>query len=349
MKISVKKLLSVILALIMLAAAFSAVSTGAFAAEKHNIIVKSAQGLFKDVAASFDPGEAFSIQLDLKTKCQLSDVTISVRYDEEQIRVRKFESPFSLPGPISNETEKGEYLFVVGTANELIDTTKGGEFLSLIGKARDTFNKDQEIIIDVQTLRGGRYKDDETVDISFEELYVAWSKVENTNFTLASSFKDKINFNPQPSTEKPTEKPTQAPTTTAKPTEKPTEAPTTTAKPTEKPTEATETTAKPTAKPTEATEKPSSTPTEKPTATETKEPAKNLIYGDTDLSGVVNIKDATLIQQHLAKIKTMSSDSLAVANVDGDESVSVKDATCIQKSLALLSGSGKVNQPYTKA
>ncbi len=117
-------------------------------------------------------------------------------------------------------------------------------------------------------------------------------------------------------TEKPTETPTVKPTET--PTEKPTEAPTV------KPTEA------PTVKPTDApTEKPTDTPTEKPS-----EPDTIPLYGDADLNGTVNIKDATTIQKYAAGMITFDDIQFTQANVTGDKAVNVRDATAIQKYVA---------------
>lgn len=59
-------------------------------------------------------------------------------------------------------------------------------------------------------------------------------------------------------------------------------------------------------------------------------------HGDTNLDLKVNIKDATLIQKHLAKIKTISEPQLALSDVDGKEGVNIKDATHLQKWLAGL-------------
>ncbi len=56
--------------------------------------------------------------------------------------------------------------------------------------------------------------------------------------------------------------------------------------------------------------------------------------GDVNLDSKVNIKDATLIQKHLAKIKEISELQLSLADVDGKKGVNVKDATYLQKWLA---------------
>ena len=63
---------------------------------------------------------------------------------------------------------------------------------------------------------------------------------------------------------------------------------------------------------------------------------RNFPHGDTNLDMKVNIKDATLIQKHLAKIRTVSEDQLALSDVDGKEGVNIKDATHLQKWLAGL-------------
>ncbi len=58
--------------------------------------------------------------------------------------------------------------------------------------------------------------------------------------------------------------------------------------------------------------------------------------GDVNLDTKVNIKDATLIQKHLAKLSSLSEHQLVFADVDGKEGVSIKDTTHLQKWLAGL-------------
>ncbi len=70
-------------------------------------------------------------------------------------------------------------------------------------------------------------------------------------------------------------------------------------------------------------------PTTKPT-----EPAGDYLKGDSDCNGKINVKDATLIQKHIAKISTLSSQGMENAEVDGNGKVNVKDATMIQKFIA---------------
>jgi len=58
------------------------------------------------------------------------------------------------------------------------------------------------------------------------------------------------------------------------------------------------------------------------------------IIGDADENGTVNIKDATIIQKHVADFVTLKGVGKAVADVDGNDFVNVKDATAIQKYVA---------------
>ncbi len=58
--------------------------------------------------------------------------------------------------------------------------------------------------------------------------------------------------------------------------------------------------------------------------------------GDVNLDAKVNIKDATLIQKHLAKITEVLDFQLQLADVDGKEGVNIKDATHLQKWIAGL-------------
>ena len=56
--------------------------------------------------------------------------------------------------------------------------------------------------------------------------------------------------------------------------------------------------------------------------------------GDVNLDSNVNIKDATLIQKHLAGLSNFDEAQRILADVDGLEGVNIKDATHLQKWLA---------------
>lgn len=58
------------------------------------------------------------------------------------------------------------------------------------------------------------------------------------------------------------------------------------------------------------------------------------LKGDADCDSVVNIKDATKIQKHLASLETLSEQGLANADTDADGNITIKDATTIQKHIA---------------
>ncbi|MBR3988005.1 MAG: starch-binding protein [Clostridia bacterium] len=76
----------------------------------------------------------------------------------------------------------------------------------------------------------------------------------------------------------------------------------------------------------------------KPTDPVTKptDPVGEYLKGDADLDGKVNVKDATLIQKHVAKIVEMNALAQANADVDGNKAINIKDATTIQKFVANL-------------
>lgn len=60
------------------------------------------------------------------------------------------------------------------------------------------------------------------------------------------------------------------------------------------------------------------------------------ILGDADLDGKVTVKDATLIQKHLADLEKLSPESMALSDTNRDSKISVGDATAIQKLVAGL-------------
>ena len=58
--------------------------------------------------------------------------------------------------------------------------------------------------------------------------------------------------------------------------------------------------------------------------------------GDADLSYKVTVRDATLIQKHVAKLEKFSKGQLHIADADNDGSVTVRDATVVQKYVAKI-------------
>ncbi|MBQ2825122.1 MAG: starch-binding protein [Clostridia bacterium] len=155
-----------------------------------------------------------------------------------------------------------------------------------------------------------------------------------------------------------TEPTTTVPVTTVKPTEVPTTAPKT--EPSEtKPvvttapkTEPSETqpvvTTVPKTEPSETT--PTATTVTPPvitkptTAPKPTDPAEYVMLGDTDFTGKVNIKDATLIQKHLAKIETLGEKAIFAGDVDGSTVLNIRDVTYIQKWLAKMDIDFKIGE-----
>ena len=175
------------------------------------------------------------------------------------------------------------------------------------------------------------------------------SKIGNLYTTIADDDDTKPTTKPaetQPATTKATEAVTTEVTTEA--TEVTTEATTVATEPTEVTTEATEATI-PTettaiiTETTEPTEVITSTPDESTVTTtaevpttETTAPQVNYLYGDADLNGKVNVKDATTVQKHTAKMLTLEDVAYTQADVTGDGKVNIKDATAIQKYVAKI-------------
>lgn len=83
-------------------------------------------------------------------------------------------------------------------------------------------------------------------------------------------------------------------------------------------------------------EQPTTQPTvpTNPPATKPTEPEGDYLKGDADLSGKVNVKDATLIQKYIAKVSDMTEQGKINGEVDGNGKLNVKDATMIQKFIA---------------
>lgn len=73
--------------------------------------------------------------------------------------------------------------------------------------------------------------------------------------------------------------------------------------------------------------------------------AAELILGDADLNGTVNVKDATTVQKHCASLIELSGEALICADASCDGTVNVKDATAIQKYVADIVVATPVGQP----
>ena len=86
---------------------------------------------------------------------------------------------------------------------------------------------------------------------------------------------------------------------------------------------------------TEATETTAETTVNtEPTQETTTAPQPEFEMGDVNSDGKLNIKDATLIQKHIAKLLTLSDSQLSYADCNMDNKVNIKDATYIQKKIA---------------
>ncbi len=59
-----------------------------------------------------------------------------------------------------------------------------------------------------------------------------------------------------------------------------------------------------------------------------------VVLGDANGDGKLNIRDATAIQKHLAKIITLDDNAIELCDFNNDSKVDVRDATAIQKHLA---------------
>ncbi len=101
------------------------------------------------------------------------------------------------------------------------------------------------------------------------------------------------------------------------------------------PTQATEPTTEGTL-PTQSTDSTSSPATSTSPNVPTTVPEPEYTLGDADSSGVVNVKDATTVQKHIASLITLNDTELLAADATKDGSVNVKDATQIQKFVAGL-------------
>ena len=71
------------------------------------------------------------------------------------------------------------------------------------------------------------------------------------------------------------------------------------------------------------------------------------LYGDVDIDGKITIRDSTVIQKYLIKLKNFSEATKHIADVDNSGDTNVKDATLIQKYVANLIDEFPVGEYYT--
>lgn len=140
-----------------------------------------------------------------------------------------------------------------------------------------------------------------------------------------------ISTEPDP-TEPETTAPTEAPSTPDETEPVPTE--------TTIPAESTTPEASETTDPIESTAS-TTTTAESTTVTTAPVPLFEYLLGDADMSGKVNVKDATLIQKHAASLETLEGAALRAGDSDSNEKVNVVDATIVQKFVASI----KINFP----
>ena len=90
-------------------------------------------------------------------------------------------------------------------------------------------------------------------------------------------------------------------------------------------------------RPTEPVTQPTE-PVTQPTepVTQPTEPVEEIIAGDVNGDGKINIADATAIQKHVAELITLNERQLKAADVNHDGKVNIADATAIQKYVAEL-------------
>ena len=88
------------------------------------------------------------------------------------------------------------------------------------------------------------------------------------------------------------------------------------------------------------------TPTTAPTQPTTA-PVGKVLIGDVNMDGNITIKDATLIQMHIAEMTTLTGNALVAANANKDSTVNVKDVTMMQRYLAHYTDSSCYVGTYT--
>ncbi len=74
------------------------------------------------------------------------------------------------------------------------------------------------------------------------------------------------------------------------------------------------------------------------------DPDVSFKIGDTDLDGLINIIDATLVQQHVARLVTLTDNKAIAADTDEDTYINIVDCTNIQRFVAQLDNHASVGK-----
>lgn len=85
-----------------------------------------------------------------------------------------------------------------------------------------------------------------------------------------------------------------------------------------------------------------------PTTPEIEVTPETALLGDTDLNLKVNVKDATLIQKHVANIVSLEGLALQCADANKNDKVNVQDATAVQKAVANISNPTGIGELLNK-
>ncbi len=88
---------------------------------------------------------------------------------------------------------------------------------------------------------------------------------------------------------------------------------------------------------------PTQAPTEKPTE---KPVGRPILRGDADQDATVCILDATMMQRHLANVKTLSADGVLAADIDSNKAVETTDVTLLQRYLVGMGNPYKVEEIF---
>ena len=75
---------------------------------------------------------------------------------------------------------------------------------------------------------------------------------------------------------------------------------------------------------------------DEPTPDQPDDPKEEIVIGDVNGDGKIDINDATLIQKYLADLEKLTDEQKAAADVNGDGKIDINDATLIQKYVAEL-------------
>lgn len=275
-------------------------------------------------------GDKLSYTVNLKADKVFEDVQTALSYNSKKLELKKTALTEACPnlGDVTFNNEQKGVVTVNSSSVAGFDFTKENMFLTLEFEVLEKGETALEFTVQDMTVKGA------------QQSYYFYSVKKSDG----AVFTEDIKNNSVQETTAPTT-PSEPASTPASESTDPSEAPSTApSNPATKPSDSTDpiettevttpTSSAPATSATTGTE--GTTTSTDPSETRTTGVGSTYELGDVNRDGKLNIRDATAIQKHLAKLIDFDDEQKALADFQADGKLNIKDATRIQKKLANL-------------